>query len=60
MTAPTLLLRGELGLYLGPALVDGLDEWVRDVLVRRFPTLGHWINQEEPERINDALLEFLP
>jgi epoxide hydrolase 4 len=59
ITAPTLLFWGELDPYLGPALADGLDEWVRDVRVKRFPTLGHWINQQEPERINDALLEFL-
>ncbi len=59
ITAPTLLLWGELDPYLGPSLADGLDEWVNDLQVRRFPTLGHWINQQEPERINDALLEFL-
>jgi pimeloyl-ACP methyl ester carboxylesterase len=44
---------------LGPELLDGLDLWVRDLSVRRFPAAGHWLNQEEPERVNAALLDFL-
>ncbi len=60
ITAPTLLLWGDRDPYLGPALAEGLDTWVADVRVHRFPTLGHWINQQEPERINEALAGFLP
>jgi pimeloyl-ACP methyl ester carboxylesterase len=59
ITAPTLLLWGELDPYLGPELADGLDPWVRDLTVQRFPTAGHWLNQQEPERVNAALLTFL-
>lgn len=57
--APALVLWGELDPYLGVGLLDGLDRWVRDLRVRRFPTAGHWLNQQEPERVNAALLEFL-
>jgi pimeloyl-ACP methyl ester carboxylesterase len=57
--APTLVLWGERDSVLGPELLDGLDLWVRDLSVRRFPAAGHWLNQEEPERVNAALLDFL-
>jgi epoxide hydrolase 4 len=59
ITAPTLVLWGELDPYLGPELVDDLDLWVRDLQIHRFPTAGHWLNQQEPERVNAALRAFL-
>ncbi|MBF6590552.1 MAG: alpha/beta hydrolase [Ktedonobacterales bacterium] len=57
--APTLVLWGELDPYLGPELLSGLDAWVRDPRLQRFPTAGHWLNQQEPERVNEALAAFL-
>ena len=57
--APALVLWGELDPYLGTGLLDGLDRWVRDLRVRRFPTAGHWLNQQEPERVSAALEAFL-
>jgi pimeloyl-ACP methyl ester carboxylesterase len=57
--APTLVLWGELDPYLGPELVDHLDRWVRHLTVRRYPTSGHWLNQQEPERINQEIRSFL-
>lgn len=59
ITATTLVLWGERDPYLGPELVDDLDLWVRDLQIRRFPTAGHWLNQQEPERVNTALRAFL-
>jgi pimeloyl-ACP methyl ester carboxylesterase len=59
ITAPTLILWGELDPYLGPELVDAARPFVRDPRIQRFPTAGHWLNQQEPERVNAALIEFL-
>src|SRR5262249_29327738 len=59
ITAPTLVLWGELDPYLGPELADGLDPWVADLRIQRFPTAGHWLNQQEPARVNEALQAFL-
>lgn len=59
ITAPTLVLWGDLDPYLGAELVDDLDIWVRDLQLHRFPTAGHWLNQQEPERVNAALHTFL-
>lgn len=59
ITAPTLVLWGELDPYLGPELIDDLDSWVRDLQLHRFPAAGHWLNQQEPERVNAELRTFL-
>jgi epoxide hydrolase 4 len=59
ITAPTLVLWGELDPYLGVESLDGLERWVNSLRVQRFATAGHWLNQQEPARINEALLEFL-
>jgi pimeloyl-ACP methyl ester carboxylesterase len=59
ITAPTLVLWGELDPYLGVESLDGLERWVDDLRVQRFATAGHWVNQQEPARVNEALLEFL-
>jgi pimeloyl-ACP methyl ester carboxylesterase len=56
---PTLVLWGELDRALGVPLLDGLDRWVNDLRVRRFPTASHWLNEQEPEQVNEALLQFL-
>jgi pimeloyl-ACP methyl ester carboxylesterase len=56
--APTLVLWGELDPYLGTGQLEGLDRWVQDLRVVRFPTAGHWLNQQEPERVNTALEAF--
>ena len=57
--APALLLWGELDRYLGPWMADNLEPWASDLRVRRFPTAGHWLNQQFPEAVNDELLAFL-
>jgi pimeloyl-ACP methyl ester carboxylesterase len=57
--SPTLVLWGELDPYMGPELLKGLDPWVRHLTLQRFPTAGHWLNQQEPERVNEALAAFL-
>jgi pimeloyl-ACP methyl ester carboxylesterase len=59
ITAPTLVLWGERDPYLGVELLDGLNAWVRDLRVQRFPDAGHWLNQQRPDAVNTALLAFL-
>lgn len=59
ITAPTLVLWGERDPALDIRLLDGLDRWVRLLEVRRFPTAGHWLNQERPDDVNAALLAYL-
>jgi pimeloyl-ACP methyl ester carboxylesterase len=56
--APTLILWGEHDQALGRELTEGLKRWVPDLTVR-YLDCGHWTQQERPEEVNRALLEFL-
>jgi epoxide hydrolase 4 len=59
ITAPALVLWGEQDPYLGVELLDGLEEWVTDLRVRRFPNAGHFVNQQLPGAVNAELIAFL-
>jgi pimeloyl-ACP methyl ester carboxylesterase len=56
--APTLVLWGVHDQALGRELTEGLERWVPDLTVRHLDC-GHWTQQELPEEVNEALLEFL-
>ncbi|WP_051935439.1 alpha/beta fold hydrolase [Deinococcus sp. YIM 77859] len=56
---PTLVLWGERDVALLPELASGLERWVPDVRVIRFPRASHWIMRDEPVRVNNLLMEFL-
>jgi pimeloyl-ACP methyl ester carboxylesterase len=56
---PTLVLWGDRDPYLRHTLAAGLDEWVEDVRVQRFPHADHWLHHREASGVNRALTEFL-
>ncbi len=56
---PTLVIWGERDPYLLPGNLDGLDQYVSRLTVRRVPDAGHWIVQELPNLVNDELRAFL-
>lgn len=59
IAAPTLVLWGECDPYLGVELLDGLDRWVRDLRIVRYPDAGHWLNQQAPNSVNAEMVAFL-
>lgn len=56
---PTLVLWGDRDVALLPELADGLERWVPDVRVVRFPRASHWVMRDEPVRVNNLLIDFL-
>ena len=59
ITAPTLLIWGMHDIALGIGLTKGLERWVGDLEIRYIPDSGHWVQQEQPEQVNQFILEFL-
>ncbi len=57
--APTLLIWGEQDIALGIELTTGLERWVNDIQIKRIPDSGHWVQQEQTEKVNQYMLEFL-
>lgn len=59
ISAPTLLIWGEQDIALGIELTYGLEQWVDHIEVKRLPDSGHWVQQEQPDEVNQLMLDFL-
>lgn len=57
--APVLVIWGERDRYLGPELAAPDPAWVPNLRVERLPNASHWVQADEPERVNELLLAFL-
>jgi pimeloyl-ACP methyl ester carboxylesterase len=60
IAAPALFLTGERDPVRGFMPAEAMADWVTDL--RRsivVPGAGHWVNQEAPEAVNSALLDWL-
>ena len=57
---PALMITAELDIVLRPEMARGMSTWVpnlrKTVLIEG---CGHWTQQEKPEEVNRAILEFL-
>ena len=56
---PTLVLWGEQDLALDIHLLDGMEQWVPNVTVKRFPDASHWVQQDVPQQVNAELKKWL-
>jgi len=59
ISARTLLIWGEQDIALSIELTTGLERWVNDIQFARIPDSGHWVQQEQPDKVNQYMLEFL-
>ena len=61
---PTLFISGKDDMVIRGASAEELKTSMKDHVeklqgVVLFPGIGHWVQQEEPDKTNQALLEFL-
>ena len=56
---PTLVLRAMEDVALGPELLEGLQDYVRDLTLERVPGASHWIVHEQPAHVAARLAAFL-
>lgn len=56
---PTLIVWGEEDAALGLETLDGTEQYVRDLTIRRLPGVSHWVQQEAPEQVNAILRDWL-
>jgi pimeloyl-ACP methyl ester carboxylesterase len=56
---PTLVLWGEEDRALLTGNLDGLEDYVDDLTVRRIPDGTHWVAHEQPEIINNFIRDFI-
>lgn len=56
---PTLVIWGEQDRALLTGNLDGLEEYIEDLTVKRIPDGSHWVSHEQPERVNALIRDFL-
>ena len=56
---PTLVIWGEKDTALLPANLDGLEQFVPQLTVKRIPDASHWVVHEKPAEVNAYIRDFL-
>ncbi|WP_088893759.1 alpha/beta fold hydrolase [Leptolyngbya ohadii] len=59
LDVPTLMIWGENDTALGIELTYGTEEYVEDLTIRYIPNCSHWVQQEQPQLVNQYIREFL-
>jgi epoxide hydrolase 4 len=59
LEVPTLMIWGEADTALGKELTYGTEQYVRDFQIRYIPNCSHWVQQEQPELVNQYIREFI-
>ncbi|MBD2018611.1 alpha/beta hydrolase [Leptolyngbya sp. FACHB-36] len=59
LDVPTLLIWGEEDTALGKELTYGTEKYVRNFRIRYIPNCSHWVQQEQPDTVNQYIREFL-
>ena len=59
MDTPTLIIWGDQDRYLGRELAAPDRAWVPDVRVERIAEASHWVQADDPERVNQLIVDFL-
>ena len=56
---PTLVIWGEEDQALLTGNLDGLEDYVSDLTVKRIPDATHWVVHEQPDLVNSLIREFI-
>ena len=59
VTLPTLVIWALGDIALPPGLIEGLDQYVRQLTLHKVPGASHWIVHEQPGHIADLIDSFL-
>ncbi len=59
ITVPTLVIWGEKDTYLLTGNLEGLEQYVTNLTVKRVPDGSHWVVHEKPELVNSYIREFI-
>jgi epoxide hydrolase 4 len=59
LATPTLMIWGENDTALGKELTYGTDAYAQDLQIKYIPNCSHWVQQEQPQLVNQYITEFL-
>ena len=56
---PTLVIWGEQDRALLTGNLDGLEEYIEDLTIKRIPDGTHWVVHEQPQEVNGFIRDFI-
>ena len=56
---PTLVIWGEKDIALTTDLLNGLENYVSDLQIRRIPDATHWVQHDASDLVNQYIWDFL-
>lgn len=56
---PTLVMHGMKDSYVKPGVLEGLDEYVKDLTIVKSEESSHWILQDDPELVVSNIRKFI-
>jgi pimeloyl-ACP methyl ester carboxylesterase len=59
INVPTLVIWGEKDTALTTHNLEGLDEFVPELTIKKIPEGTHWIINEQPDKVNSLIREFI-
>jgi len=59
INVPTLVIWGEKDTALTVHNLEGLDEFIPDLIIKRIPEGSHWVINEQPDKINSLIRGFI-
>jgi pimeloyl-ACP methyl ester carboxylesterase len=59
LSVPTLIIWGENDTVLGKELTYDTAAYVRNLQIQYIPNCGHWVQQEQPQLVNQYMRKFL-
>ena len=59
INVPTLVIHGMKDVALLPVILEGLEKYVKNLVLFKIPNASHWIMHEEPQLISRKIIEFL-
>ncbi|MBV9390137.1 MAG: alpha/beta hydrolase [Chroococcidiopsidaceae cyanobacterium CP_BM_ER_R8_30] len=59
LEVPTLMIWGENDTALGKELTYGTEAYVKNFQIKYIPNCSHWVQQEQPQLVNQYMREFL-
>lgn len=53
------MIWGENDVALAKELTEGTEDYVQDFQIRYIPNCSHWVQQEQPQLVNQYIRAFL-
>jgi len=59
INVPTLVIFGMKDMFVLPKVLEGLEDFIKDLKIVRIKNASHWVMHDDPELVNSSIQSFL-